>query len=148
MHPPRACPLDSRSIAIPRSIAWALMKPSDEEEKDEDQQRLAKLFRAACPEVDQGVQLTLQFRELVRERRAGDLDAWIAQAVAADAPAEIGRFAAALKPDLAAVKAALTLPWSNGQTEGQVNRLKWIKRQMYGRAKFDLLRRRVLARTG
>lgn len=130
----------------PRSIAWALMKASDEE--DTDQQRLAKLFREACPEVDQGVQLSLQFRGLVRDRRAGDLDAWIAQAVAADAPAEIGRFAAALKPDLAAVKAALTLPWSNGQTEGQVNRLKWIKRQMYGRAKFDLLRKRVLARTG
>lgn len=130
----------------PRSIAWALMKPPDAEE--EDQQRLVKLFREACPEVDRGVQLSLQFRELVRERRAGDLDAWIAEAVAAGAAAEIGRFAAALKPDLAAVKAALTLPWSNGQTEGQVNRLKWIKRQMYGRANFDLLRRRVLARTG
>jgi len=130
----------------PRSMAWALMKPSDDLATDE--QRLAKLFREACPEVDQAVQLALQFRRLVKERLAGELDAWISLAVAAGAPAEIGRFAAGLKPDLAAVKAALTLPWSNGQTEGQVNRLKWIKRQMYGRANFDLLRRRVLARTG
>ena len=47
-----------------------------------------------------------------------------------------------------AVLAALSLPWSNGQVEGQVNRLKLIKRQMYGRAKFDLLRLRVLAYSG
>jgi transposase len=130
----------------PRSIAWALMKPSVAEQPD--QQRLAKLFRESCPEVDRGVQLALQFRQLVSEKRAGELDIWIAQAVASDAPSEIRRFAAGLKPDLAAVKAALELCWSNGQTEWQVNRLKWIKRQMYGRANFDLLRKRVLARTG
>jgi transposase len=49
-----------------------------------------------------------------------------------------------LKQDEAAVKAALSLDWSNGQTEGQINRLKTLKRQMYGRAGFDLLRRRCL----
>jgi len=53
-------------------------------------------------------------------------------------------FAAGLKQDGDAIRAALTTPWSNGQTEGQVNRLKTIKRQMYGHASFDLLRRRVL----
>jgi transposase len=53
-------------------------------------------------------------------------------------------FAKGIKQDLIAVTNALTLPWSNGQTEGQVNRLKLIKRQMYGRANFDLLRKRVL----
>lgn len=130
----------------PRSIAWALIKSSDEE--DAEQRKLAKLFRDACPEVNQAVQLALQFRRLVTERRVDDLDDWITRSVAADAPAEIRRFAAGLKPDLMAVKAALSLPWSNGQTEGQVNRLKRIKRQMYGRANFDLLRLRVLARTG
>ncbi len=55
------------------------------------------------------------------------------------------QFAKGIKQDLAAVTNALSLPWSNGQTEGQVNRLKLIKRQMYGRANFDLLRKRVLA---
>jgi transposase len=54
---------------------------------------------------------------------------------------------AGLRRDLSAVRAALTSEWSNGQTEGQVNRLKLIKRQMYGRAKLDLLRQRVLHRT-
>lgn len=54
------------------------------------------------------------------------------------------RFGDSIKGDLAAVTSALCLPWSQGQVEGQVNRLKLIKRQMYGRAKFDLLRKRVL----
>ena len=54
-------------------------------------------------------------------------------------------FATGLLRDWAAVQAALSSPWSNGQAEGQVNRLKMLKRQMFGRAKFDLLRKRVLA---
>lgn len=53
-------------------------------------------------------------------------------------------FAAGIRQDYAAVQAALATHWSNGQTEGQVNRLRFLKRQMYGRANFDLLRRRVL----
>ena len=53
-------------------------------------------------------------------------------------------FASGLKRDYEAVKAALTVPWSNGQVEGQIQRLKLVKRQMYGRANFNLLRRRVL----
>ncbi len=56
----------------------------------------------------------------------------------------IQTFAAGLEQDGAAVRAALTEPWSSGQAEGQVNRLKLLKRQSYGRASFDLLRRRVL----
>jgi transposase len=57
--------------------------------------------------------------------------------------ANCASFAESLRKDLPAVWAALTLPWSNRQTEGQVHRLKLIKRQMYGRAKFDLLAQRV-----
>jgi len=53
-------------------------------------------------------------------------------------------FAKSLHHDLAAVRAAFTLPWSNGQTEGHVNRLKFLKRQIYGRASVELLRIRVL----
>ncbi len=63
---------------------------------------------------------------------------------AASGLAEMRGFVAGLRRDLAAVKAALTYEWSNGQVEGQVNRLKMIKRMMYGRANFDLLRQRVL----
>ncbi len=58
--------------------------------------------------------------------------------------AEIQNFAVGLEKDLAAMPNANSFTWSNGQTEGQVNRLKMLKRQMYGRANFDLLRRRVL----
>ncbi len=62
-------------------------------------------------------------------------------------PVAVARLARKLRSDLAAVQAGLTLRWSNGQTEGQVNRLKLLKRQGYGRAKVDLLRKRVLAQT-
>ena len=53
-------------------------------------------------------------------------------------------FVTGITGDLAAVRAALSQPWSNGPVEGQINRLKLLKRQAYGRAKFDLLRSRVL----
>jgi transposase len=59
-------------------------------------------------------------------------------------PGELRSFAKGLQDDQAAVQEALRSPWSNGQVEGQVNRLKTLKRQMYGRAKFDLLRKRFL----
>ncbi len=75
-----------------------------------------------------------------------DLDAWLAEARACGVSA-VETFAAGLEQDGAAVRAALTLPWSNGQAEGQINRLKLLKRQSYGRASFDLLRRRVLMAT-
>ena len=72
-----------------------------------------------------------------------ELNAWLAEARACGIGA-IETFAAGLEADGAAVRAALTEPWSSGQAEGQVNRLKLLKRQSYGRAGFDLLRRRVL----
>ena len=72
-----------------------------------------------------------------------ELDAWLAEARACGIGA-VETFAAGLGVDEAAVRAALTEPWSSGQAEGQVNRLKLLKRQSYGRASFDLLRRRVL----
>jgi transposase len=61
---------------------------------------------------------------------------------------ELKSFSSGLMSDFIAVKNALTLPWSNGQVEGQINKLKTIKRQMYGRASFDLLRKRLLLNTG
>ena len=68
---------------------------------------------------------------------------WLNDAQKSGASA-VATFAAGLQQDAAAVKAALTTPWSSGQTEGHVNKLKLLKRQTFGRAKFDLLRRRVL----
>ena len=69
--------------------------------------------------------------------------AWLVDAQACGVRA-VETFAAGLQQDEAAIKAALTLPWSSGQAEGQINKLKLIKRQMYGRANFDLIRRCVL----
>ena len=69
--------------------------------------------------------------------------AWLQEASSCGIRA-VETFAAGLQQEEAAIKAALTLPWSSGQAEGQINKLKLIKRQMYGRANFDLIRRRVL----
>ncbi|MCL4489706.1 MAG: transposase [Chloroflexi bacterium] len=80
---------------------------------------------------------------MIRERRGDQLDSWLEKAEASTLP-DLRNFATGLRRDYDAVRAGLSLPWSNGQTEGQVNRLKAIRRQMYGRGNFDLVRRRVL----
>ncbi|MEN3237867.1 MULTISPECIES: transposase [Methylobacterium] len=74
---------------------------------------------------------------------AADIEAWITKARTCEAPA-IATFASGLEADIAAVRAALMEPWSSGQAEGQVNQLKLIKRQCYGRAGLDLLKRRMV----
>ena len=102
--------------------------------------RLLQISSSVCAARE----LALWFLALVRERRAGELEAWIA-AVEKSGLSDLKNFAKGLLRDQEAVVAGLSLEWSNGQTEGQVNRLKLIKRQMYGRAGFPLLRARVLA---
>lgn len=87
--------------------------------------------------------LARDFATIARERQGERLDTWIADAIAGDI-SDLRRFALGLLADKAAIRAGLTEEWSNGQTEGQINRLKTLKRQMYGRAKFDLLRQRLL----
>lgn len=77
---------------------------------------------------------------MLRERRTPDLDAWIDTA----ARSLLASFANGLSRDRKAVAAALAEPWSNGQTEGQITRLKLVKRQMFGRAKLDLLEARLI----
>lgn len=81
---------------------------------------------------------------MVRGEQDISVDSWTQQAWQPEVPREIRTFATGLKSDFAAVNAGLTTAWNNGLLEGQVNRLKLIKRQMYGRAKFDLLKKRVL----
>jgi transposase len=87
--------------------------------------------------------LTHAFLTLVRERRGCELAAWITAATDSGIAA-LARFARGLQGDLPAIQAGLTLEWSNGVTEGQIHRLKLVKRQGYGRASFALLRQRVL----
>lgn len=83
---------------------------------------------------------------MIRKRNASALESWLEGAIESGIP-ELRTFATGIKRDQAAILAALTYAWSQGQVEGQINRLKLIKRQAYGRAGFDLLRHRVLARS-
>jgi transposase len=80
---------------------------------------------------------------MVKDRRAEELETWLLQAQNSSIP-EFVRLAYSFRNDYAAVQNGVASPWSSGQVEGQVNRLKLIKRQMYGRAGFALLRKRVL----
>jgi transposase len=87
--------------------------------------------------------LAQAFGQIVRGQQEEKSDHWLDDAENSEVP-EFQHFAKRLRTDYQAVKAALSLPWSNGQVEGQVHRLKLIKRQMYGRASFGLLKQRVL----
>lgn len=87
----------------------------------------------AAKEIEQAHLLAQSFGQLVRERKHQDFDQWVESAKASDIR-ELKNFAVGLLRDKDAVLAALKLPWSNGQVEGQVNRLKLLKRTMYGRA--------------
>jgi transposase len=95
---------------------------------------------ALAPEIRTATDAVTEFARILRERDTAAFEAWL---TAAQTTALRG-FVAGIRGDIAAVRAALSQPWSNGPVEGQVNRLKMLKRQMYGRAKFDLLRNRVL----
>jgi transposase len=97
--------------------------------------------------IENGVPLLVEARELIasfqgmiRKRAAAELAAWLARARCS----LIASFATGIMKDEAAVSAALNLPWSNGQTEGQITKLKLVKRQAYGRASLPLLRARLL----
>ncbi len=140
-------------LPTPRQLAWLLVQPAA---------RLGAAEAAAVTRIERDdeakmvARLARRFTALVRAcgvrgRQEGhapadpaaEFNAWLAEARACEIPA-MATFAAGLEQDGAAVRAALTQPWSSGQAEGQVNRLKLLKRQSYGRASFDLLRRRVL----
>ena len=127
-----------------RKAAWLLIcRP---EAVTEDDQRMIDRLCAHTPVVATAHQMAQAWIAMVRERHAPDLDDWLARAHASGIP-ELETFAAGITRDKPAVVAALSLPYSNGQVEGQVNRLKLIKRMAYGRANFDLLRQRVIAPT-
>ena len=124
----------------PRHVAMLYIRHpgdlTDEQRATVERVRMADTAFATAHRLAQG------FAALLREREGGRLDAWVA--ACARELAEVRRFAQGLLLDEAAVRAGLTLEWSNGQTEGQVNRLKTLKRQMYGRAGFELLLQRLL----
>jgi transposase len=93
--------------------------------------------------VAEAITLAQDFATLVRQRQPEALDAWLPRATIS-ALEVMRRFALGLSEDYAAVKAGVTLPWSTGPVEGHINRLKMLKRQMFGRARLDLLSRRFV----
>ena len=121
-------------------VAGLLFKP---EGLSKEQKRHLEAFLQFCPKARQLRKLALQFRAMLRWRKAERLKAWMEKAVASGFFFLV-QFARTLHRDLDAVKLAITTRWNNGPLEGHINRLKMIKRQMYGRAGFDLLKARVL----
>ena len=125
----------------PKQAAWALFQPQSSLKGYQLSMR-----EALCHVSELAIQardLVEAFRVLMASRREENLEAWLLQAERSAIPEFVG-LAAGFRRDLAAIRAGISSPWSNGQVEGQINRLKLIKRQMYGRAGFELLRRRVL----
>jgi len=94
-------------------------------------------------DVETAYDLAQKFQKMVRERVSAELDNWTNQCMDSKI-IDLANFASGFQRDHDAIFMALHEKWSNGQTEGQVTRLKLIKRKMYGRANFDLLRQRVL----
>jgi transposase len=95
------------------------------------------------PTVVQARMLIDRFHAMIRKRTEAELDPWMTEARAS----LIASFATGITRDETAVRAAITQPWSNGQTEGQITKLKLVKRKMYGRAKIDLLQARLIGAT-
>jgi len=134
----------SRNAARPlssRRLAW-MMVGDPEDLSDAERHALERAIET-CADVAAIHPLVQTFVGMVRSREAGGFGAWLEEALSCGV-AGFETFAMGLRREQPAVEAALSLPYSNGQTEGQVNRLKTIKRQMYGRASFGLLRRRFL----
>ena len=125
----------------PRHAAILVTRGADQ--MTEEQQRLFDRIASQCPEVVDLRQLALAFRAALTGGDAAKLQLWIEGARRCEY-GPMGRFAYGLRKNLLAVSAAVETSWSTGQVEGQINRLKMIKRQMYGRAGFELLRARVL----
>ena len=140
-RPPR---LSSKQRRLKRrlNLRWLCLRPPERLKPDEKAALADLLGRDNM--LATGYDLLQQFRQVLANRTIPALDKWLDTAKASGLPPFVA-LANGIAEDRSAVDAALLLPWSNGTTEGHVNRVKLIKRQGYGRAKFDLLRQRVLA---
>jgi transposase len=127
-----------------REVAsWILADPDN---LDDDEKAKLAQARERCPHLDALAGHVTEFAKILTGLHGDRLDDWIA-AVDADDQPDLHSFTRGLRHDYDAVRNGLTLPWSSGVVEGTVNRIKMIKRQMYGRAGFPLLRKRVLLAT-
>jgi len=125
----------------PKHAAILVTRAADQ--MTDEQQQLLDRITYQCPEVDDLRRMALSFRAALEADKSTQLRQWI-EAVKRCEFGPVVRFAYGLQKDISAVSAAVETSWSTGQVEGQINRLKMIKRQMYGRAGFELLCARVL----
>ncbi|MFC8177063.1 transposase [Streptomyces sp. NPDC057325] len=136
----RPQPVGPRPPSARAVTRWILTHPEALAEGDRLQ---LKAVLANCPELDALAGHVRSFAHMLTQLQGHQLPAWIEAATTADLPS-LQRFAKHLERDLDAVTAGLSLPWSSGVVEGHVNRIKMLKRQMFGRAGFELLRKRGL----
>lgn len=123
-----------------------MLEAKDPEAVRPEQRRWLEEVRRRCPVLAEVQELAGRFAKIMREGEEEKLGAWLKE-VGSSSLSELRTFARGVRQDEDAIRAAITLPWSSGQVEGQVNRLTLIKRSMYGRASFGLLRQRVLRAT-
>jgi len=128
----------------PRQVAAIVLRRP--EKRSDEQHAYLKHLRVTDSAIAAATELAEDFLVMLRRREGERLPIWL-DAAETSGIDDLARFARKLRVDFAAVQAGLTLRQSNGQTEGHVNRLKLLKRQGYGRAKVDLLRKRVLAQS-
>lgn len=124
-----------------RRAAWWLIKEVGE--LTAEQRLFVDQLIGLCPDIGKIKDLAVNFRRMIKRQEAGQFEKWLTNA-RLSAITEFRSFAEGLKKDQHTILEALRFPWSNGQVEGQINRLKMLKRQMYGRANLDVLRARVL----
>lgn len=125
----------------PRAAVSLLMRRP--EKVTEEQQQALVQMRQLHPEIEQVMELVASFLKMLRTLQGQQLETWMEMAQQGNIR-EMLNFVEKLRKDQQAVQAGLTLTWSNGVVEGHVNRPKYLKRTMYGRAQIDLLRQRVL----
>jgi transposase len=135
--------VSSEKPLTPKRATWLVLRRDDKREEMPADQELLGQLQAQHSELAKAIELSQDFAELLRQRQPEKLDGWLERAAQSTLKA-FERFAAGLGNDYEAVKAGVTLPWSTGPVEGHINRLKMLKRQMFGRANIDLLRLRVL----
>ncbi len=116
------------------------------EKRTEEQLQALVQMRQLHSEIEQVMEVVASFLKMLRTLQGQHLETWMEMARQGNIR-EMQNFVEKLQKDQQAGQAGLSLTWNNGVVEGQVNRLKYLKRTMYGRAKFDLLRQRVLYRS-
>ena len=124
-----------------RELTWFILKRP--EKRIDENEKTLDLISTEHPKLMTTINLSRELAAIIREQDVGELDPWLEKARKSGYRVW-NNFATSIQQDYDAVHSAILHHWSNGPTEGHINRLKCLKRQMYGRAKDDLLRKRVL----